>query len=137
MPYFEGMEKFPGRILHSHDFRSAEEFKGKNIVVIGTSYSAEDIASQCYKYGVNSVTCSYRTSPMVSLATNFKTVPLFRRSRKGQKLVFLRMALKFQTLTQSYCTGYLHSFPFIHPNLRLKTANDYGVMICTKNCMAS
>ena len=27
------------------------EFTGKDILIIGTSYSAEDIASQCYKYG--------------------------------------------------------------------------------------
>ena len=26
------------------------EFTGKDILIIGTSYSAEDIASQCYKY---------------------------------------------------------------------------------------
>ena len=45
------MESFPGRILHGHDFRDAEEFKNKDVVVLGSSYSAEDIALQCYKYG--------------------------------------------------------------------------------------
>ena len=64
VPYFDGLETFEGRVMHAHDFRSAEEFSGKDILVIGTSYSAEDIASQCYKYGVRSVTCSYRTAPM-------------------------------------------------------------------------
>ncbi len=29
VPKFEGMETFTGRIMHSHDFRSAVEFKGK------------------------------------------------------------------------------------------------------------
>ena len=77
IPQFPGMDSFPGRILHAHDFRSAEEFAGKNILVIGTSYSAEDIASQCYKYGVNSVTCSWRTAPMsFHWPDNFKTVAL-------------------------------------------------------------
>ena len=64
VPEFPGFEKFEGRILHAHDFRDALEFAGKDILVIGTSYSAEDIASQCYKYGVKSVTCSWRTAPM-------------------------------------------------------------------------
>ena len=69
MPQFDGMESFCGRIMHAHDFRSAEEFKGKDVLVIGTSYSAEDIASQCYKYGVKSVTCSYRTGEAASVAS--------------------------------------------------------------------
>jgi trimethylamine monooxygenase len=28
IPTFEGIETFNGRILHSHDFRNANEFKG-------------------------------------------------------------------------------------------------------------
>ena len=50
------MKSFPGRILHSHDFRDAEEFRGKNVIVLGSSYSAEDVALQCYKYGAKTVT---------------------------------------------------------------------------------
>ena len=30
--------------MHSHDLREWSEFKGKRILVIGASYSAEDIA---------------------------------------------------------------------------------------------
>ncbi len=60
MPYFEGLEAFPGRILHAHDFRDALEFKDEDILLVGSSYSAEDIvAIQCYKYGTKSVTISY------------------------------------------------------------------------------
>ena len=49
-PYFEGFESFQGRVLHAHDMRDAVEFKDKDLLIIGTSYSAEDIASQCWKY---------------------------------------------------------------------------------------
>jgi trimethylamine monooxygenase len=57
VPSFEGIETFEGRVLHAHDFRSAVEFKGKDVLIIGSSYSAEDIASQVYKYGANSIIC--------------------------------------------------------------------------------
>jgi len=50
--------------MHSHDFRDAQEFAGKRLLVIGSSYSAEDIALQSKKYGAHSVTVSYRTQPM-------------------------------------------------------------------------
>lgn len=66
--------------------RRWQEFAGKDVLVIGTSYSAEDIASQCYKYGVKSVTLSWRTRPMafkwpanfrphLSLPRHFREVP--------------------------------------------------------------
>ncbi|VTO18210.1 4-hydroxyacetophenone monooxygenase [Brevundimonas vancanneytii] len=63
-PSYPGFDLFPGRILHAHDFRDAAEFKGKDVLLIGSSYSAEDIGSQCYKYGAKSVTTSYRSRPM-------------------------------------------------------------------------
>ena len=50
IPEYPGMKSFPGRIMHSHDFRDAEEFRDKNVVVLGSSYSAEDVALQCHKY---------------------------------------------------------------------------------------
>ena len=34
-PYYPGRELFLGRQLHTHDFRSAEEFRGKHVVVVG------------------------------------------------------------------------------------------------------
>ena len=82
VPHFAGIETFPGRVLHGHDFRSADEFKGKNLVVVGASYSAEDIALQCHKYGAKSVTISYRTQPMgFHWPNGMKEVPLITRSR--------------------------------------------------------
>ena len=64
VPSFEGIDSFPGRIMHSHDYRDAREFKGQRVLVIGASYSAEDVALQTKKYGAESVTISYRTNPM-------------------------------------------------------------------------
>ena len=78
VPTFPGVEKFPGRVLHAHDFRlssplhafvlyslcfvflvvdlfimtsirDATEFAGKRLLLVGSSYSAEDIALQCLK----------------------------------------------------------------------------------------
>ena len=64
VPNYDGFSHFNGRILHAHDFRDALEFEGQDILIIGSSYSAEDIGSQCYKYGAKSITSSYRTAPM-------------------------------------------------------------------------
>jgi cation diffusion facilitator CzcD-associated flavoprotein CzcO len=64
IPHFDGLSSFNGRVMHAHDFRDALEFKDKDILLIGRSYSAEDIGSQCWKYGAKSITNSYRSKPM-------------------------------------------------------------------------
>jgi trimethylamine monooxygenase len=77
VPQFDGFDKFPGRVLHAHDFRDAVEFKGQDILIIGTSYSAEDIGSQCWKYGAKSITVSHRTAAMgYDWPDNWQEVPL-------------------------------------------------------------
>lgn len=50
--------------MHSHDFRDAAEFKNRNVLVVGASYSAEDIALQTRKYGAKHVIATYRNAPM-------------------------------------------------------------------------
>ena len=64
MPHFPGYKTFPGKIMHSHDFRDAAAFAGHDLLLIGSSYSAEDIALQCWKYGARSVIISSRSGPM-------------------------------------------------------------------------
>ena len=122
MPNFEGFERFPGRILHAHDFRDATEFRGKDVLIIGTSYSAEDIGSQCWKYGAKSITVSHRTAAMgYDWPANWEEVPLLTKV-DGQTAYFKDGSSKpIDAIV--LCTGYLHYFPFMEDKLRLVTAN--------------
>lgn len=122
VPEFPGFETFNGRILHAHDFRDAREFVGQDILIIGTSYSAEDIGSQCWKYGCKSVTVSHRTEAMgFKWPANWKEVPLLTKV-EGNVATFKDGS----TTTVNaiiLCTGYKHHFPFMSDDLRLRTAN--------------
>jgi trimethylamine monooxygenase len=126
IPYFEGIENYSGEILHSHDFRDAERYRGKNVMVVGSSYSAEDIGSQCWKYGANSVTACYRTRPMsFHWPENWETKPLLQRL-VGKKCFFADGTEK-EIDVIILCTGYLHSFPFLADSIRLLTTNKLWV----------
>jgi len=122
VPQFEGLEHFNGRVMHAHDFRDAEEFRDRDVLIIGTSYSAEDIGSQCWKYGARSITVSHRTAAMgYDWPDNWKEVPLLT-SVSGKTCTFKDgSTAKVDAII--LCTGYLHSFPFMASDLRLKTAN--------------
>ena len=122
VPEFQGFSAFNGRVLHAHDFRDAMEFKDKDILIIGTSYSAEDIGSQCWKYGCKSVTISYRTAPMgYKWPDNWQEVPLLQKV-EGNTATFKDGTTK-EVDAIILCTGYKHHFPFLPDDLRLKTAN--------------
>ncbi len=122
VPHFDGFDSFPGRILHAHDFRDAMEFKGKDILIIGTSYSAEDIGSQCWKYGAKFITVSHRTAPMgFDWPDNWKEVPLLQKV-EGNTATFKDGSTR-DVDAIILCTGYLHHFPFMAEEMKLKTNN--------------
>lgn len=123
MPYFKGIDNFPGTVMHAHDFRGADQFIDKDVLLIGSSYSAEDIGVQCFKHGSKSVTIAYRTNAIGakwpkgieerSLVTHFEdNVAYFK---DGSSKAFDAVIL---------CTGYQHKFPFLPDELRLKTKNS-------------
>lgn len=122
VPYYPGFDRFGGRILHAHDFRDALEFKDKDILIMGSSYSAEDIGSQCWKYGAKSITCSYRTAPMgYDWPENWQEVPGLERVEG--KTAFFKDGGSKEVDAIILCTGYLHHFPFMQDILKLRTAN--------------
>ena len=122
IPFFTGIDRFQGRVIHSHSFRNASHFKGKRVLVIGSSYSAEDIALQCLKYGAENIICCWRTRPM-----GFKWPP--RITEKPMLTLIEESTVHFKDGSTAevddiiLCTGYHYFFPFLEDRLRLKSRN--------------
>ena len=122
VPEYPGFNNFNGRILHAHDFRDAVEFKDKDILILGTSYSAEDIGSQCWKYGAKSITVSHRTAPMgYDWPDNWQEVP--KLERVDENTAYFIDGTQKQVDAIILCTGYVHHFPFMEQSLKLQTTN--------------
>ena len=122
MPHYPGYETFGGTLLHAHDFRDAVQFADRDVLVIGSSYSAEDIASQLWKYGTRSVICSSRSGPMgFDWPEGITERPILTHV-EGRTVHFADGSTTDVDAIIS-CTGYLHHFPFIDDDLRLVTAN--------------
>ena len=123
IPEVEGIETFPGYITHAHDFRGAEALADKHVVVMGSSYSAEDIGSQAYKMGARSVTASYRTTPMgYDLPAGFEERQGLSRF-EGNTAFFTDGSTK-ETDALIFCTGYMHKYPFLPKELALSGPNN-------------
>jgi trimethylamine monooxygenase len=124
MPDFEGISKFPGRVLHSHDYRGADEFIDKNLLVIGSSYSAEDISIQCHKFNARSITISYRSCPMgFKWPENIKEVPLLQRI-EGRTAYFKDGTSVDNIDCIIICTGYRHNHSYMAEKLRFYSSGN-------------
>lgn len=123
VPDFEGIETFPGELMHAHDFRGAERLAGKDVLLIGASYSAEDIGVQSFKMGARSVTFSYRTAPMgFDWPAGIEELPLLERFEGSTAHFSNGEARTFDTVI--LCTGYLHHYPFLPSDLALDSPNN-------------
>ncbi len=122
VPEYPGFDRFNGRVLHAHDFRDAREFTGKDLLLLGSSYSAEDVGSQCWKYGARSITVAFRNAPMgFDWPENWKEVP--RLERVDEDTAYFADGTSKRVDAIILCTGYKHHFPYLPDDLRLKTAN--------------
>ncbi len=123
MPYFKGIETFPGAVIHAHDFRGADQYIGQDVLLIGSSYSAEDIGVQCHKHGAKSVTLSYRSNPIgVAWPEGIKEKPLITHFENDVAFYRDGSTERFDAVVM--CTDYQHKFPYLPDNLRLKTNNN-------------
>ncbi|SDE53766.1 NAD(P)-binding domain-containing protein [Rhodococcus tukisamuensis] len=122
VPQFDGLEQFPGRVLHAHDFRDAREFAGKRLLLVGSSYSAEDIGTQCYKYGAAEITFSYRSNPLGhAWPAGMSEVPLL--TGVDGNVAHFQDGSTREVDAIVLCTGYQHHFPFLPDELTLRTNN--------------
>lgn len=48
---FKGMATFPGRIMHSYEYKTGKDFKGQKVLVVGFGNSACEIAIDLYEQG--------------------------------------------------------------------------------------
>jgi len=123
-PHFDGLDAFNGRVLHAHDFRDAHEFKDKDVLVVGSSYSAEDIALMCWKYGSKSITISHLKESMgYKWPDTIREAPLLQKVAKNTCTFKDGSTVDVDAIV--LCTGYLHYFPFMAKELKLVTADRY------------
>lgn len=58
-----GMDSFEGELIHSAEYRNAEAYRGKDVLVVGTGNSGAEIAVDLVESGAGRVRLSVRTPP--------------------------------------------------------------------------
>lgn len=133
-PIYPGIESFPGKVVHSHQFRDAKNYENKKVLVIGASLTAEDVAIQLHKFGAKEVVISYRTFPLGNgWPASIKEKPLL--TKVNGSTIHFSDGDTWEADAIIFCTGYLHQFPFMSDELKLRTKNCVYPTDLYKGCI--
>ncbi|MEP7229771.1 MAG: NAD(P)/FAD-dependent oxidoreductase [Ginsengibacter sp.] len=75
---FQGMETFPGKIIHSSQYRTGKDFKGQKVLIAGFGNSACEIAIDLYEQGAFPF-MSVR-SPVIIIPRDILGIPILELS---------------------------------------------------------
>ncbi len=76
IPAWKGVDEFQGRVLHSSEYRSGQEFAGRRALVVGLGNSGAEIATDLVEQGAVSVAVAVRTPPPIVTREMFGVVPV-------------------------------------------------------------
>ncbi|CAI9109827.1 OLC1v1009733C1 [Oldenlandia corymbosa var. corymbosa] len=118
LPQLQGIEKWPGKQIHSHNYRVPKPFENKIVAVIGYGPSAHDILLEISKVA-EEVHMSSRTPSIAS-----KKLENYHNIWLHPKIVYCYKNgdISFQDGTMIradaiiHCTGYKYAFPFLRTN---------------------
>ena len=66
LPDWPGRERYRGRLLHSDEYRSGIDFRGRDVLVVGLGNSGAEIAADLADSGARRVAVAVRTVPPIS-----------------------------------------------------------------------
>ncbi|MES1226697.1 MAG: NAD(P)-binding domain-containing protein, partial [Bacteroidota bacterium] len=81
---FKGLESFPGKIIHSRDYKTGKDFRGQKVLVVGFGNSACEIAIDLYEQGAEP--CMSVRSPINVIPRDIFGIPVLEISLLLSKL---------------------------------------------------
>ncbi|XP_013867596.1 flavin-containing monooxygenase FMO GS-OX5 isoform X2 [Austrofundulus limnaeus] len=112
LPHIPGLERFKGKVLHSHSYKFADPFSGQTVVVLGAKASGLDISMELARAGAK-VVLSHRDPPLrVPLPPGIQqTSSVVAVSEDGR--LRLQDGSEVQADVLMFCTGYNFKYPFL------------------------
>ncbi|XP_027368819.1 flavin-containing monooxygenase FMO GS-OX-like 8 [Abrus precatorius] len=118
LPCIEGMDSWKRKQMHSHIYRSPEPFRGEIVVVVGNSYSGQEISMELVKVAKElhlsskSLNITEGLSKVISKYDNFHLHPQIDTLQEDGRVLFTDGS-SILADTILYCTGYSYTFPFL------------------------
>ncbi|XP_071708349.1 flavin-containing monooxygenase FMO GS-OX-like 4 [Rutidosis leptorrhynchoides] len=114
--YIPGVDRWPGKQIHSHNYRVPEPFRNKIVILIGNSSSAVDISREIASVA-NEVHIASRSTSNEQVANlpgyhNIWLRPMIESAHEDGTIQFPN-GFKIFADVILHCTGYKYHFPFL------------------------
>lgn len=76
IPRWEGIDSFPGEVLHSSQYTTGSSYSERKTLVVGLGNSGAEIAADLSIHGASSISVSMRTIPPIVTREMFKILPV-------------------------------------------------------------
>lgn len=124
VPHIPGIETFPGGCIHSHQYRMPNSYAGKNVCILGASWSGIDIAIEVSEYADKVYLSHDLPNPVESkMAKNVQQAPGVQ-SIQGNTFTF-RDGSTAKVDSFIYCTGYKFTYPFMSTKVEIRTDDNH------------
>lgn len=112
IPELKGIKEFQGQVLHSRDYKRAENFKGKNVLVIGGRTSGVDITYEISEFAEKVTWSHHNAKPLrTAFGPNVDIKPDVCKVTSTGVLFDDGSYEDYSAIV--YCTGYKYSLPFL------------------------
>uniref|UniRef100_A0A1J3CZB7 Flavin-containing monooxygenase n=1 Tax=Noccaea caerulescens TaxID=107243 RepID=A0A1J3CZB7_NOCCA len=119
LAHIHGIDSWPGKQIHSHNYRVPDPFKDQVVVVIGNYASgadiSRDIASVAKEVHIASRTIASDIYEKLPGLTNLWLHSMIESSHENGSVVFQNGKVVYAD-TIVHCTGYKYFFPFLDTN---------------------
>src|SRR5215471_7023146 len=104
VPDIPGLKNFSGRVIHSHDYDDATEWKGSDAIVIGTGTSGHDIAQDLYSGGARVTLVQRRPTLVLNIEPSAQLVyALYSEGPPLEDCDLLTTATPLALLRKAHC----------------------------------
>ena len=101
-PNFPGLEDFKGTVMHSHDYKSGRDWKGKKAFVFGTGNSGHDVAHDLCNSSVDTTIVQRDTTLIVSLKEAQRIYTMYQGDTPLEDADLIATAAPYPYLVQNY-----------------------------------
>ncbi|KAJ1421844.1 Flavin monooxygenase FMO [Sesbania bispinosa] len=118
LPCIKGMDTWKRKQMHSHIYRTPEPFSQEIVVIVGNSYSGQEISIELVKVAKEvhlsskSLDITEGLSKFISKHENYHLHPQIETLQEDGHVIFTDGS-SIVADTILYCTGYSYSFPFL------------------------
>ncbi|XP_046959453.1 senecionine N-oxygenase isoform X1 [Vanessa cardui] len=113
IPNIPGLKQFEGDVMHSHDYRVPDIFKGKQVLVVGAGPSGMDIALEITSMTEKVILSHHlKEQPRSVFPSNLTQKPDVEKLEG--RTAYFKDGSQEEIDVVFLCTGYLYNFPFLH-----------------------